>query len=216
MCHLILFLLLIFIIFYFSSFSSFSSHSSGYGIVRPKLMSAEWIAVAVVSVLYFTGGEERTNIITLSHLCQLVLCQSHQIIKNKSLTRMIVSSSLIHRANDFLYIMKGRTMVPEYCCLFFFSFFFRIYISLYIYLSSNWRICTPVLTATIAQITTIVEVNNSHGENEDRWAVRYQMNLFNLILLYAVLYNLILSCRNLVFVLSHSLNYLSINYIPFF
>ena len=213
MCHLILFLLLIFIIFYFSSFSS---HSSGYGIVRPKLMSAEWIAVAVVSVLYFTGGEERTNTITLSHLCQLVLCQSYQIIKNKSLTRMIVFSSLIHPANDFLCTMKGRTMVPECCCLFFFSFFFRIYISFYINLWSNWRICTPVLTATIAQITTIVEVNNSHGENEDRWAVIYQINLFNLILLYAVLYNLILSCRNLVFVLSHSLNYLSINYIPFF
>ena len=160
MCHLISFLLLILIIFHFSS------HSSGYGIVRPKLMSAEWIAVAVVSVLYFTGGEERTNIITLSHLCQLVLCQSYQIIKNKSLTRMIVFSSLIHPANDFLCIMKGRTMVPECCCLFFSSFFFRIYISLYIYLSSNWRICTPVLTATIAQIPSI-------EATEDRWAVRY-------------------------------------------
>ena len=31
--------------------------SLGYGIVRPKLMSAEWIAVVIVSVLYFIGGK---------------------------------------------------------------------------------------------------------------------------------------------------------------
>ena len=29
----------------------------GYGIVRPKLMFAEWVAVTVVSALYFAGGE---------------------------------------------------------------------------------------------------------------------------------------------------------------
>ena len=35
-----------------------NSGPSGYGIVRPKLMSAEWIAVAVVSALYFIGGKK--------------------------------------------------------------------------------------------------------------------------------------------------------------
>ena len=75
-------------------------------------MSAEWIAVAVISVLYFMGGEKRTNIITLSHLCQLVLCQAYQIIKNKSLIRMINFSSLIHQANDLSVQHEGSDNGP--------------------------------------------------------------------------------------------------------
>jgi hypothetical protein len=31
--------------------------SLGYGIVRPKLMSAEWVAIAIVSALYFATGK---------------------------------------------------------------------------------------------------------------------------------------------------------------
>ena len=46
----------------------------GYGIVRPKLMSAEWIAVAVVSVLYFTGGKARKIFIILSQICYNLFC----------------------------------------------------------------------------------------------------------------------------------------------
>ena len=149
---------------------------------------------------------------SLSHLCQLVLCQSSQIMKNKSLLRMIIFSSLIHQANDLSVQHEGSDNSPWVLLLFFvflFSSFFSfwIYISLYINLWSNWRVCTSVLTAAIAQITTIVEVNNSHTENEDRWAVRYQINLLSLILLCVSLSNFILSCRNLVFFLSHSLYY---------
>ena len=71
---------------------------------------------------------------SLSHLCQLVLCQSSQIMKNKSLLRMIIFSSLIHQANDLSVQHEGSDNSPWVLLLFFVFFLFfllNLYIPLY-------------------------------------------------------------------------------------
>ena len=42
--------------------------SLGYGIVRPKLMTTEWVAIAVVSMLYFITGTRRTYTSTHTYI----------------------------------------------------------------------------------------------------------------------------------------------------
>ncbi len=42
--------------------------SLGYGIVRPKLMTTEWVAIAVVSTLYFITGTRRTYTSTHTYI----------------------------------------------------------------------------------------------------------------------------------------------------
>lgn len=102
----------------------------GYGIVRPKLLPAEWVAISIVSVLYFITGDD---LIFIPHI--RILLRSYYL-------KTFFCISWVH-----VYFFYGHCYLSFYCyrlcwidiCIYLFNFEMLNYITHIQLLSLRYR-----------------------------------------------------------------------------
>jgi len=91
--------------------------SLGYGIVRPKLMKAEWIAVSVVSVLYFITGN-KCYIECTFHYFDFYCCQKRWWPRYMTLKAIIMKRAIRKSSRASNYTTFQVTALPLICRIF--------------------------------------------------------------------------------------------------